>query len=48
MKDAVPVPNLLASIATVLGLDPDDTATSPAGRPISLTDHGVPLKSILL
>lgn len=48
VKDAVPVPNLLATIATVLGLDPDDTAVSPAGRPISLTDHGVPVKSLLL
>jgi uncharacterized protein (DUF1501 family) len=48
VKDAVPVPNLLASIATALGLDPEDTAMSPAGRPIALTDHGVPVKSILV
>jgi uncharacterized protein (DUF1501 family) len=48
VKDAVVVPNLLATIATVLGLDPSDTAVSPAGRPISLTDHGVPLKPSLL
>lgn len=48
VKDAVPVPNLLATIATVLGLDPDDTVVSPAGRPIALTDHGVPVKRLLL
>lgn len=48
VKDAVPVPNLLATIATVLGLDPGDTAISPAGRPIALTDHGVPVKSLLV
>jgi uncharacterized protein (DUF1501 family) len=48
VKDAVPVPNLLATIATVLGLDPGDTAVSPAGRPIALTDHGVPVKPLLV
>lgn len=47
VKDAVTVPNLLATIATTLGLDPGDTAASPAGRPISLTDSGVPVKALL-
>jgi uncharacterized protein (DUF1501 family) len=47
VKDAVPVPNLLATIATTLGLNPDDTVLSPAGRPISLTEHGVPVKALL-
>ena len=47
VKDAVPVPDLLATIATVLGLDPDDTVMSPAGRPIALTEHGVPVKALL-
>ncbi|AKV00864.1 hypothetical protein AKJ09_07527 [Labilithrix luteola] len=47
VKDAVSVPNLLATIATAVGLDPGDTAQSPAGRPISLTDHGVPVKALL-
>lgn len=46
-KDAVTVPNLLATIATPLGLDPSDMAASPAGRPISLTDNGVPVKALL-
>lgn len=48
VKDAVSVPDLLATIAAVLGLDPDDTVMSPAGRPIALTDHGTPVRSILL
>jgi uncharacterized protein (DUF1501 family) len=48
VKDAVTVPNLLATIATTLGLDPDDTVMSPVGRPIALTDHGVPLKRLLV
>jgi hypothetical protein len=47
VKDAVTVPSLLATIATTLGLDPADTAQSPAGRPISLTDGGVPVKALL-
>ena len=47
VKDAVAVPNLLATIATVLGLDPDDTVMSPAGRPIALTEHGAPVKAVL-
>jgi hypothetical protein len=47
VKDPVPIQNLLATIATPLGLTPDDTAMSPAGRPISLTDGGVPIKTLL-
>jgi uncharacterized protein (DUF1501 family) len=47
VKDAVPVPNLVATIATALDLNPDDTVLSPAGRPISLTDHGVPIRALL-
>ena len=47
VKDAVGVPNLLATIAAALGLDPDDTVLSPAGRPIALTDGGVPVKALL-
>lgn len=47
VKDAVPVPNLMATIATPLGLDPDDTVVSPIGRPIALTEHGTPVKALL-
>ena len=47
VKDAVVVPDLLATIATIIGLDPGDTVMSPAGRPIALTDHGVPVKALL-
>ena len=31
----------------LVGLDPDDMAVTPAGRPISLTDHGVAVKALL-
>ena len=47
VKDAVSVPDLLATIATLAGLDPTDTVMSPAGRPIALTDHGAPIKALL-
>ena len=48
VKDAVSVPNLLATIATTLGLDPADIAQSPAGRPIALTDGGTPVRALLV
>lgn len=47
VKDAVTVPNLLATIATPLGLDPAEMAQSPAGRPIMLTDGGTPVRPLL-
>jgi uncharacterized protein (DUF1501 family) len=43
----VQVPDFMATLATLLGLDPDKTAVTPAGRPISLTDHGTPVKELL-
>ncbi len=48
VKDAVTVPNLLATIATALGLDPSDTVQSPAGRPIALTEGGAPVRALLV
>ncbi len=48
VKDAVTVPNLLATIATTLGLDPAQVAMSPVGRPIALTDGGTPIKTLLI
>jgi hypothetical protein len=47
VKDAVTVPSLLATIAMPLGLDPADMAQSPAGRPITLTDGGTPIRALL-
>ncbi len=48
VKDAVPIQHLFATIATALGMNPDDTVISPVGRPISLTEHGVPVRTLLL
>lgn len=40
VKDAISVPNLMATFATLLGMDPGETVLSPIGRPIALTDGG--------
>ena len=47
VKDPVTVPNLMATVATTLGLDVNEVAQSPAGRPISLTDGGQPVRAVL-
>ena len=47
VKDAVSVPNLMATVATTLGMDPAETVMSPAGRPIAMTDGGVPVPALL-
>jgi hypothetical protein len=43
----VTVPDLLATLAALLGMDPDETVLTPAGRPISLTDHGRPIRELM-
>jgi uncharacterized protein (DUF1501 family) len=47
VSDPVTVPDLFATLATQLGMSPDATILSPAGRPISLTDSGVPVRALL-
>jgi uncharacterized protein (DUF1501 family) len=41
------VPDLLATMAALLGLDPAYTTMTPAGRPISVTDDGSPLRELI-
>jgi uncharacterized protein (DUF1501 family) len=43
----VSVPNLLATIVQLVGIDPGETRTSPAGRPIAITDSGAPIKELI-
>jgi uncharacterized protein (DUF1501 family) len=45
---ATSVPDLLATMATQLGLDPAYTAMTPVGRPISVTDGGTPIRALLV
>ena len=46
-KDAVSVPNLMATLAVPLGLDPSESVMTPVGRPIGITDHGSPVAPLL-
>ena len=41
------VPNLLATMASLLGLDPAHSETTAAGRPISVTDDGRPIREVM-
>ncbi|MEO7112547.1 MAG: DUF1501 domain-containing protein [Polyangiaceae bacterium] len=47
VEKSTSVPNLMATLTTQLGLNPDKSVTSPIGRPISITDGGVALKEII-
>lgn len=42
----VTVPDLYASIARALGIDPDKQRMSPAGRPVPTVDDGTPFKGL--
>jgi uncharacterized protein (DUF1501 family) len=41
------VPDLLATMSTIIGLDPAHTEMTPVGRPISVTDMGSPIKAVM-
>jgi uncharacterized protein (DUF1501 family) len=41
------VPDLFATIATLIGLQPDKSFMTPVGRPISITDHGSPIADLI-
>jgi hypothetical protein len=47
MGQATTVPDLIATMATSAGLDPAFTASTPAGRPISISDGGRVLRDVL-
>jgi uncharacterized protein (DUF1501 family) len=44
---ATTVPDLLATMASVMGLDPGHTEMTPVGRPIAVTDGGAPIHGVL-
>lgn len=46
VTDPVTVPDLMRTIATTLGLDPDETRTTPGGRPLSTVDGGRPIPGL--
>ena len=47
VANAMGVSDLLATMATLLGMDPGHAETSPAGRPIAVTDAGVAIKALI-
>jgi uncharacterized protein (DUF1501 family) len=47
VKDPVRVADLVATMAKLTGLDPADSATSPAGRPIALANDGSPVAALM-
>ncbi|HSN99330.1 MAG TPA: DUF1501 domain-containing protein [Candidatus Nanopelagicales bacterium] len=47
VKDPTSVPDLFATIAAQLGLEPLATFDTPLGRPISLTDGGTPVAALI-
>jgi Protein of unknown function (DUF1501) len=47
VKGAVTVPDLFATVATLAGIDPKESRTSPAGRPIAITDEGSPIRELI-
>jgi len=42
------VPELMATAATLLGVDPQKEFATPLGRPITVTDNGKVIREILL
>ncbi|HZT40675.1 MAG TPA: DUF1501 domain-containing protein [Chthonomonadaceae bacterium] len=43
----VVVPDLFATIATLLGLDPSKSFMTPVGRPIAITEKGKPIRELI-
>jgi hypothetical protein len=41
------VPDLFATIATLLGMSPSKTFQTPVGRPISITEKGMPVRDLI-
>lgn len=47
VKDEVGVPDVIATIAQTMGVDPRTEVTTPGGRPARVTQRGKPIASIL-
>jgi uncharacterized protein (DUF1501 family) len=43
----VTVPDYFATIATLLGMNPDKTFMTPVGRPIAITEKGKPVQELI-
>jgi hypothetical protein len=47
VKRPITMPDLFATLALRVGLNPDKTMTTPLGRPLSITDSGKPLAELM-
>jgi hypothetical protein len=47
VKDPLTMPNLFATLAWQLGVDPAKTLTTPGGRPVSVTDRGSVVRDLV-
>jgi uncharacterized protein (DUF1501 family) len=47
VRDPILVPDLFATLASLLGLDPDKSVTTPLGRPVAVTDGGAPIRNLI-
>ena len=47
VKDPVTMPNLFATLAWQLGVDPSKALQAPGGRPIAVTDGGSAIRALL-
>jgi uncharacterized protein (DUF1501 family) len=47
VADPTHVPDLFATMATLLGMSPTATIESATGRPIALTDGGSPIRALM-
>jgi uncharacterized protein (DUF1501 family) len=48
VEGATSVPDLFATMATLLGLDPEETVKTRVGRPIAVTDGGQPVRDVMI
>jgi uncharacterized protein (DUF1501 family) len=46
-RDPVTVPDLFATIATLVGMDPKHEEMSPVGRPIAISDGGTAIRALI-
>ena len=47
VADPTTVPDLFATVTTLLGIDPDKEFGTPLGRPITITDRGTPVAALM-
>src|SRR5262245_20558509 len=47
VTDAVSVRDFFATLAVLLGMDPDKSVMSPVGRPIAISDSGKPVRRLM-